>query len=326
MLKVGIVLLLCIKSSLIPVPQAMPDKASHPTSSAGLTVRLLQGNIPQNEKFDSKTGVATSLAWYKDQLLAAQKEGVDIVMAPETAIPLMPHQLPPGYWPSIFDAFTKSVQSAALIGIPLGSNAEGYTNSVLGLSANAAPYRYDKHHLVPFGEFIPPLFRWFTDLMNIPLGDFNRGGLAQPSFAHKGERFAVNICYEDLFGEELAQRFNNPASAPTVFVNISNMGWFGSGMAIDQHINISRMRAIEFNRPVIRATNTGATAIIDHKGVVTHSLARVTRGALDGRVVGQTELTPYAKWLSTYGLQPLWVLACGLIVLVFLRRKYSPQP
>ncbi len=324
MLKVGIVVLLCIKASLMPDLQAKPDKASQPstlTGQTGVTVRLLQGNIPQNEKFDAKTGVITALAWYQEQLLAAQKESVDLVVAPETAIPLLPHQLPPGYWPSIFDAFTKNANSAALIGIPLGSESEGYTNSVLGLSSNAAPYRYDKQHLVPFGEFIPPLFRWFTDLMNIPLGDFNRGGLAQHSFAHKGERFAVNICYEDLFGEELAQRFANPATAPTVFVNISNMGWFGSGMAIDQHLNISRMRAIEFNRPVIRATNTGATAIIDHKGVVTHSLARVTRGALDARVVGQTEMATYAKWTSQYGLQPLWVLAFGLIALAFLSNR-----
>jgi apolipoprotein N-acyltransferase len=329
MLKIGIVVLLCIKASLMPSPQAIPDKASQTPSLAGLTVRLLQGNIPQNEKFDAKTGVATALAWYQEQLLAAQKDGVDLVVAPETAIPRLPHQLPDGYWPSIFDAFTKSATSAALVGIPLGSDSEGYTNSVLGLSStlasNAAPYRYDKHHLVPFGEFIPPLFRWFTDLMNIPLGDFNRGGLAQPSFAHKGERFAVNICYEDLFGEELAQRFTNPATAPTVFVNISNMGWFGSGMAIDQHLNISRMRAIEFNRPVIRATNTGATAIIDHKGVVTHSLSRVTRGVLDGRVVGQTEMTAYAKWTAQYGLQPLWVLACSWVIWVFIRKKYMAK-
>ncbi|MEY4294680.1 MAG: putative apolipoprotein N-acyltransferase N-acyltransferase, rane protein [Pseudomonadota bacterium] len=322
LLKVGIIVLLCVKASLMPSPQAIPGKASQTLPLTGLTVRLLQGNIPQNEKFDAKTGVATALTWYQDQMLAAQKAGVDVVVAPETAIPLLPHQLPAGYWPSIFDAFTKSTTSAALVGIPLGSNEEGYTNSVLGLSSNAAPYRYDKHHLVPFGEFIPPLFRWFTDLMNIPLGDFNRGGLAQPSFVHKGERFAINICYEDLFGEELAQRFTNPTTAPTVFVNISNMGWFGSGMAIDQHLNISRMRAIEFNRPVIRATNTGATAVIDHKGVVTHSLARVTRGALDSRVVGQTEMTTYAKWTSQYGLQPLWVLACSWVIWVFIRKKY----
>ena len=132
-------------------------------------------------------------------------------------------------------------------------------------------YRYDKHHLVPFGEFIPTGFHWFTELMRIPLGDFNRGVLGPPSFAFHGERIAPNICYEDLFGEELAARFASPWTkhAPTIFANISNIGWFGDTIAIDQHLQISRLRTLEFQRPMLRATNTGATAVIDHRGVVT---------------------------------------------------------
>jgi apolipoprotein N-acyltransferase len=118
-------------------------------------------------------------------------------------------------------------------------------------------WRYDKHHLVPFGEFIPPLFKWFTRMMNIPLGDFNRGAVGQDSFDWKGQRLAANICYEDLFGEELGVRFVDPALAPTIFVNVSNIGWFGDTVAIDQHLQISRMRALEFERPMVRATNTG---------------------------------------------------------------------
>ncbi|MDI9334063.1 MAG: apolipoprotein N-acyltransferase [Cytophagales bacterium] len=327
LLKIGIVLLLCVKTLLAPSPQANLDKPLQANAPQSLTVRLLQGNIPQNEKFDSTTGVGTALAWYKTELLRAVDDKVDLVVAPETALPLLPQQLPTGYWPSLSDALTGSAQTAALTGIPLGSMVDGYTNSVIGWRAlSSQPYRYDKHHLVPFGEFIPPTFRWFTNLMRIPLGDFNRGDLNQPSFAHAGERFAINICYEDLFGEELAQRFIDPSLAPTVFVNVSNMGWFGSGMAIDQHLNISRMRAIEFNRPMLRATNTGATVIINHRGQVTHSLERTTRGTLTGTVEGQSKLTPYANWASRYGLQPLWAMACAWVALVWLIKRQSRRP
>ncbi len=329
-LKVLIVLVLGIKAYWIPSPEAILDKPSQGPSSTSLTVRLLQGNIPQNEKFDAQTGVALALAWYQERLLAAAKDGVDLVVTPETGVPLLPQQLPLGYWSKINDAFTAQNKTAALIGIPLGSMQDGYTNSVIGLNGSQAkPYRYDKHHLVPFGEFIPPLFRWFTNLMSIPLGDFNRGDLAQPSFAHAGQRFAVNICFEDLFGEELAKRFADKTTAPTIFVNVSNMGWFGDGMAIDEHINISRMRAIEFDRPMLRATNTGATVVIDHRGVVMQSLVRSKRGMLNAELpanmLGRSSLTPYASWASQYGLQPLWIAACAWVIFaLFIRRKSKP--
>jgi apolipoprotein N-acyltransferase len=305
----------------------LPSQGTQPTS---LSVRLLQGNIAQNEKFERATGVDLALRWYKDALLKAALDGVDLVVAPETAIPLLPQQLPLDYWPVLQNTFAKQTKTAALIGIPLGSLADGYTNSVIGLlPANGNAYRYDKHHLVPFGEFIPSAFRWFTDLMHIPLGDFARGDLVQPSVLHKGWRLAPNICFEDLFGEELASRFANPATAPTLFVNVSNMGWFAlanaSSMAIDQHLNISRMRTLEFDRPMIRATNTGATVIINRHGVVTHSLARGTRGVLDGAIDGgAATLTPYAQFAAHYGHQPLWLWACSLIAFAFIRRKWLP--
>jgi len=182
-------------------------------------------------------------------------------------------------------------------------------------------YQYDKHHLVPFGEFIPPLFKWFTQMMNIPLGDFNRGAVGQPSFEWKGQRLAPNICYEDLFGEELGARFTDPATAPTVFVNVSNIGWFGNSVAIDQHLAISRMRALEFERPMLRATNTGATVVIDHRGRVTHSLPRHTRGVLAAEAEGRTGVTPFAWWVSRLGLWPLWLLGLALVALAAAQRR-----
>ncbi|MDD2845424.1 MAG: apolipoprotein N-acyltransferase [Rhodoferax sp.] len=288
-------------------------------ASPPLTLALLQGSIAQNEKFQFGTGVPMALQWYGDQLRNATAQ---LVVAPETAIALLPQQLNPGYLDAIEAQYTSGAQ-AALIGIPLGDMARGYTNSVLGWQpGQSAPYRYDKQHLVPFGEFIPPFFRWFTELMEIPLGDFSRGAVVQPPLVWRGERLAPNICYEDLFGEELGARFADPASAPTVFVNLSNIAWFGDTLAIDQHLQISRMRALEFERPMVRATNTGATAIIDHRGVVTHQYERGRRGVLTGEVHGRSSApTPYAAWVSRFGLWPLWLLGAGVALAALLHRN-----
>jgi apolipoprotein N-acyltransferase len=281
--------------------------------SATLKVTLLQGNVAQDEKFEVEQ-MPKALAWAAQQLLAARG---DLVVAPETVIPLLPSDLDPAYWQALAQHFQRGPQ-AALIGLPLGDYDVGFTNSAAGLSADTAAlpggiYRYDKHHLVPFGEFIPNGFKWFTRMMNIPLGDFNRGPVGAPSFAFRGERVGANICYEDLFGEELAARFEDPAAAPTIFANISNIGWFGDTIAIQQHLQISRMRALEFQRPMLRATNTGATVVIDHAGRVTHSLPPHTQGVLDGEVQGRTGLTPFARWASRFGL---WPVALGALLLV----------
>ena len=291
-----------------------------------LAVTLLQGNIPQDEKFEAGTGVAVALQWYAEQLNAAK---TPLVVAPETALPLLPQQMPVGYWDALQQRFHGGAQTA-LIGVPLGNRRDGYTNAVIGLQPGAPTmYNYAKHHLVPFGEFIPPLFKWFTEMMNIPLGDFNRGAVGQASMAVAGQRLAPNICYEDLFGEELGARFADPSQAPTVFVNVSNIGWFGDSLAIDQHLSISRMRTLEFERPMIRATNTGATAIIDHRGRVVQALPRLTRGVLMAEVEGRGQtaangwnITPFAWWVSRFGLWPLWALGgLGLLLGMFAKPR-----
>lgn len=294
---------------IVGAAQIVPAGSSAPAGEP-LSVALLQGNIPQDEKFQAGSGIPQALQGYARAL---RESSASLSVAPETAIPLLPGQLPAGYLEAIGDHLTHQ-QKAALLGIPLGSFKDGYTNSVIGLGVPGAPYRYDKHHLVPFGEFIPPLFRWFTDLMNIPLGDFNRGRVDQASFEWRGQRLAPNVCYEDLFGEELARRFADPAQAPTILVNLSNIAWFGNTVAIDQHLQISRMRALELQRPMIRATNTGATALIDASGQVRDLLPRHTRAVLQGQVQGHTGLTPFVRWASTWGLGPAWAL--GLVILL----------
>ena len=288
--------------------------------SGALTVSLLQGNVPQQEKFESRL-VPEALAATVAQIDAARG---DLVVGPETVIPVLPAELDEGFWRALLARFSEPGR-AAIIGIPMGDEEVGYTNSALGLSAGASAlpngfYRYDKHHLVPFGEFVPTGFHWFTQLMNIPLGDFNRGVLTAPSFPFGDERIAPNICYEDLFGEELASRFIPEATAPTILANISNIGWFGRTIAVEQHLRISRMRSLELQRPMIRATNTGATAVIDHHGVVTHALAPFTRGTLEATVEGRQGLTPFAAWAGRFGLWPLWLLGVGLL-LAFARRR-----
>jgi apolipoprotein N-acyltransferase len=278
----------------------------HTRPAGEVSVALLQTNVKQEEKFAAEH-LPETLAWVGRELTAAEAE---LVIAPETAVPLLPFQLEesaPGYWPALRAHFAEGGR-AALVGVPLGDYERGYTNSVAGLSAGAG-YRYDKYHLVPFGEFIPPGFRWFTTMMDIPLGDFARGVVDPPSFAVRGQRVAPNICYEDLFGEELARRFADAASAPTLFANLSNIGWFGDTIATVQHLNISRLRALEFQRPMVRATNTGATAIIDHRGVVRAMLPPHSRGVLTGRVQGRDGVTPYAWWAARAGLWPLLGLA-----------------
>ena len=293
-----------------------PSAWSQPAGK--LSVTLLQGNIPQDEKFQSGSGIPLALQWYSDKL---DRSTTDLVVAPETALPVLPQDLPDGYWDRLAARFSKGGQ-AALVGSPWGNMQEGYSNSVFAFGPNQAQeWRYDKHHLVPFGEFIPPLFKWFTRMMNIPLGDFNRGAIGQASYPWMGQRLALNICYEDLFGEELGARFIDASTAPTVFVNVSNIGWFGDSVAIDQHLQISRMRALEFERPMLRATNTGATVIIDHTGRVTNALPRYTRGVLVGDVQGRTGTTPFAWWVARFGLWPLWVVSFAIVLLAAYARR-----
>jgi apolipoprotein N-acyltransferase len=287
-------------------------------SARPINVTLLQGNIPQDLKFGE--GVSRALNDYREALLSSTS---DLTVTPETAIPLIQQQMPDRYWPQLENHFSNGTQ-AALIGLPLAIRSEQgqlqYSNSTIALMPQATPastasYQYDKHHLVPFGEFVPPLFQWFVRMMNIPLGDFTRGDVAQPSFLFKGERIAPNICYEDLFGEELARSFADTDKAPTMMINLSNIAWFGDTVAIDQHLHISRMRALELGRPMLRATNTGATAIINAQGQVTHRLPSAVQGALSAEVYGvHGAITPYAQWVSVLGLWPL----AGMAVLTLL--------
>jgi apolipoprotein N-acyltransferase len=299
---------------------------SSASTSGELQVHLMQGNIAQSEKFQPSTGIAQALRWYQQALLNVNS---GLAIAPETALPLLPMHLPAGYWEQLRQHFATG-SAAALIGVPWKTNnAAGeptYSNAAIGWKPDQTQdYRYEKNHLVPFGEFVPPMFRWFTQLMNMPLGDFKAGGEYPDTFDWQGQRIAPNICYEDLFGEELARSFIDPNRSPTVMVNISNIAWFGDTIAIDQHLNIARLRSLEFQRPMVRSTNTGMTAVIDHQGRVTAQLPRHSAGMLVASVEGRADTpTWFAQWASRWHLWPLVALCALTLLWAWAQRPRPP--
>jgi len=260
-------------------------------SGQPITVRLLQGNIRQDEKF-SAAHLNDILVRYRDMLTAAP---ADLIAAPETAIPVFPHQLPPDYL-ATFREFAARTGSFYLFGIPLANSPTDYANSVAGIGPQGQSYRFDKHHLVPFGEFIPTGFRWFTDLMQIPLGDFTRGAAVQAPFQVKDQMVLPNVCYEDVFGEEIAKNLRDAPRPATLLLNVSNLAWYGESVAIPQHLQISRMRSLETGRPMLRATNNGATAIIDGRGNVQASIPYYSQDVLAAKVQGMSGSTPYIRF------------------------------
>ncbi|CAG4888657.1 apolipoprotein N-acyltransferase [Paraburkholderia gardini] len=281
-------------------------------SGAPLSVRLLQGNVKQEMKFE-ESGVMTAINEFQQMITA---KPADLIVTPETAIPVLAQQVPQPF-ASAVRQFADTTNSSILFGAIGGTiTPEGrvvdYTNSLFGITPGSTDvYRYDKHHLVPFGEFVPWGFRWFVNLMNIPLGDFARGDPVQKPFMVRNQPIALDICYEDIFGEEIARTVRESDTSPGVLVNSTNLAWFGDTIALDQHLQIARMRSLETGRPMLRATNTGTTAAIDAQGHVIARLPVYTKGSLEATVQGTAGETPYV----TSGNNT--VLAVSLLLLAF---------
>ena len=274
-----------------------------------LVVRLIQGNVDQGVKFspDHLYKIIQEHQRLAATPAPAGSPQPQVVLLPETVMAVFQHQIAPAAWQAWID-IAKAQQSTILIGSALYDTKTGaYTNSVIGIDAATTAkqlveatmvQRYDKSHLVPFGEFVPFGFRWFVNLMSIPLGDFTRGTSKQKPFAIAGQRIAPNICYEDVFGEELLPAMRGTAGTQdgaTILANFSNLAWFGDSWALRQHWQMSRLRAIETSRPMLRTTNTGATGAIDHRG---HGIAQLPPnrvGVLDTAIQGQQGLTPYVR-------------------------------
>ncbi|MEW9582204.1 apolipoprotein N-acyltransferase [Paraburkholderia sp. DGU8] len=281
-------------------------------ANAPLTVRLLQGDVKQEMKFE-ESGVRAAIDQYQRMITS---KPADLIVTPETAIPVLAQQLPVPFAAAVRE-FSDSTGSAILFGAIGGTiTPEGrvvdYTNSLFGITPGSRElYRYDKHHLVPFGEFVPWGFRWFVNLMNIPLGDFFRGPPVQKPFMVHNQPVAVNICYEDIFGEEIARTLRETSTPAGVLVNATNLAWFGDTIALDQHLQMARMRSLETGRPMLRATNTGVTAAIDANGRVIGRLAPYTVGSLDVKVQGTSGNTPYVSSGNNT------VLAVSVLLLAF---------
>lgn len=289
------------------------------TSPAGppLSVRLVQGNVAQDMKFRPERIVAAMT----DYAAHFEASAATLTILPETAWTVPWDRTPAPVARRIVDHVARG--HAIAIGMPLivrptREDGPRISNSVLLLEPGRVPdpaqpaSRYDKRHLVPFGEFVPWGFGWFVRMMRIPLGDFARGGAGQPPFEVGGQRIAFNVCYEDLFGEGIRQALPGLQGA-TVLANVSNIAWFGDSHALPQHLQISRMRTLETGRPMLRATNTGVTAAIDADGRVLARLEPLTAGTLDVRIQGTTGLTPFARW----GNAPALLAALASLVAAF---------
>jgi len=248
---------------------------------APLRVALLQGNVPQSLKWDPKR-LSLSIETY---LRLARENPAQLTVLPETAIPLLFDEVPR----EVLRGLTANGE--ALLGVAVRTTQGGYANGAVALQPGGSSQGYAKSHLVPFGEFVPPGFAWFFGLVRIPMSNFTSGPPRQPPLAVAGQKIMPNICYEDLFGEEILRALPEA----TLLVNLSNTAWFGDSLAQPQHLQIAQMRALETGRPMLRATNTGMTAAIAPDGTVAAVLAPFTRDALRVEVRGYRGATPYGQ-------------------------------
>jgi len=254
---------------------------------APIEVALLQGNIPQDLKWEESRVVETLDTYWR---LIQSSGDAQLVVLPETALPLFSDRLPNEYLAQLVD-HARTRRADILVGL-VERTADGreYYNSLF--SVGTAPVQvYRKQHLVPFGEFVPPLFGWVVRWLQIPMQDFTRGSGDQRPMELSGQKIAINICYEDAFGEEIIRQLPEA----TILVNVSNTAWFGRSLAQPQHLQIARMRALETGRPMLRATNTGMTAVIDPRGRVLALADPFSEAVLRGRVQGYEGVTPFVR-------------------------------
>ena len=280
-------------------------------------VALIQGNIAQDTKWSPESAQST-INQYLDMAKASTAK---LIILPETALPVLSSQLDPSIKVAL-TAHAKQNNGDIIVGMveynEATSNAPSeYFNSAL--SFGSAPTQvYSKNHLVPFGEFIPlkQVFGWiYRDYLHMPLSDLSRGGVNQKPMRLVNQKVAVNICYEDVFGEEIIRQL----PAATLLINISNDAWYGQSYAAYQHMQFSQARALETGRMMLRATNTGATAAIDNHGYVLAHLPHFTKATLNVMAQGYTGSTPYIVW----GNWPFIVFCFSVLAYLLWRKRRS---
>jgi apolipoprotein N-acyltransferase len=273
-----------------------------------VTVSLLQGNIPQDRKWNDEA-LSDTLDIYMRLALSSRSR---LIILPETAIPMFKNEVPEEYLEMLRIHGMKN-RGDILVGLPEQISDKVYYNSVFDFGSSPE-LSYRKSHLVPFGEYLPlkPFSSWLLDLMNMPMSDFSRGRTDQKPMDSAGQKLAIDICYEDVFGEEVIRQLPEA----TMLVNVSDDAWFGDSIAPRQHLQIAQMRSMETGRTMLRSTNTGMTAIIDQKGHIVSELAPFTRGTLDGLAQGYSGSTPYILWGNH-----AFLLLDALMLLAILRRN-----
>lgn len=273
---------------------ALRDREWVEPVGAPLSVAVIQGAIPQDEKW-IEDNLPKTLELYAQ--LTRQAHGSRLIVWPESAIPdLVNNHVE--YFGSVYRE--ASAQGSALV---MGAMREAdnprtgdqeYFNSVVSMDRDVQGVGfYDKHHLVPFTEFVPvPSFvRNWLRLMNLPNADFKRGDAEQAPLEAAGQHIAANICYEDAYGATQLPALRTA----TMLVNVTNDAWFGHSTARYQHLQISRLRAMEARRPMVRAANTGVSALIDPFGRVVKTAPEYEANVMRGEIQPQTGLTPYAR-------------------------------
>lgn len=277
------------------------QKAGEPVS-----VALLQGNIEQEMKFRPERAATILLTYAR----LAEGTRARLVIFPETALPAFLDRIDPAYL-ALLESVGKRNQGDLLVGVPF-RRGEEYYNSVVSLGTSPRQL-YHKVHLVPFGEFVPPGFGWTLSVLSIPLSDFSRGAPERAPLEVAGQRVAMNICYEDVFGAEMARSLPEA----TMLVNVSNVAWFGDSLAPAQHLAIARLRAIETGRMHLTATNSGITAAIDRDGRVLERLSQFTEDRLEIEAQGYTGATPYVKLRDW----PVVLLSLAILAAAVIRAR-----
>jgi apolipoprotein N-acyltransferase len=279
-----------------------------------ISVALVQGNIAQDLKFNEDALVGT-LETYRRLTL---QNPARLTILPESALPLLRHEVPQQLVERLRN-HARENGGDILIG-SFERNNGSYYNSVFTLGT-AGEQHYRKQHLVPFGEFIPlrPLLGWLINgVLDIPMGDLARGDTRQPPLDVAGQRVAADICYEDVFGEEIIRALPQA----TLLVNFTNDAWYGHSHAAAQHNQISQLRALETGRMMLRATNTGVTSIIGADGKVLQQLPQHREAVLNGMAQGYQGITPYVRW----GNVAVMLLIALMLAYAWARRKTPPLP
>lgn len=312
LLFIGLIALLAIF-----YPSFNPD-----TAEKKATVALLQGNMPVITEYNHKHMQANMEVYSQltDATLASGKSP-EVIIWPESAIPYFHNEI------SVFRANLLSKQQERhfdfISGVPyVDMRQRKFYNAILLQKAQSQSEQYYfKHHLLPFGEYLPfrSVFDFFEEYVSIPMSDFSRGREIQPSFLAAGLKFSPSICFEAAFGDEIRQS----AAHADILLNISNDAWFGRSKAQAQHLNIARMRAVENQKTLIRATNNGITAIISPTGAVIQSLPAFKKGWLTATVSGYETTTRYAQWGDSPWviLFILLIILIGLFPIFFSRKK-----